>query len=397
MKNVFLTNSNSTPLIKTSNYSAQSQSNISFKKKFSNYKNDFNNNNTHNNKSINELSESRERNKNLEFYPYPLALNSFGNLRNNILFRIQHPEKPIDKKKIINFKSNPKLKKYSSAINIKKKLSYNNNNDIDYSLLSNIKNIKNNNNNIKKNFHINHNVFNNDLSSTIIEKKLNELEENPYSMKSQKFLKEIKLKEIQQRGFFNNKLKLAKIKRIALNNFSMFNEENFENTNNFNNNNDLTNNFNDSIYNTHNNNFNQNIPKFKDYMKFKYKLLKEKEKTKIENKISNNFNNDDFDEFNNQIKNFLPLINMKKDKFKFKLFKGKNGKEKDLSLPIKFKIKMTPEYIRDLNILNKINKFKEKELVDELKYKFLNNDYFKTNFDEDENVKSTNNNIIINN
>ena len=78
MKNVFLTNSNSTPLIKTSIYSAQSQSNISFKKKFSNYKNDFNNNNTHNNKNINELSESRERNKNLEFYPYPLALNSFG-------------------------------------------------------------------------------------------------------------------------------------------------------------------------------------------------------------------------------------------------------------------------------------------------------------------------------
>ena len=396
MKNVFLTNSNSTPMIKTSNYSVQSISNNTIKKKY--YKND-NNFYNNNNKSINELNESREKNKNIEFYPYPLALNSFGNLRNNILFRIQHPEKPIDKTNIINFKSNPKLKKYSSSINIKKKYNFNNNNnnnDIDYSLLSNIK--KNNNNN-KKNFYINNNFFNNDLSSTEIEKKINELEENPYSMKSQKFMKEIKLKEIQQRGFFNNKLKLAKIKRIALNNFSIFNEENFDNfNNNFNNNNNnnLTNNFNDSNYKTndYNNNFNQNIPKLKDYMKFKYKLMKEKEKSKIENKFYNNFN--DFDDFNNdfnsEIKNILPLINMKKDNFKFKLFKGKNGKEKDLSLPMKIKIKMTPEYIRDLNILNKINKFKEKDFVDELKIKFLNNDDFKTNFYEEENK-----NIIINN
>ena len=59
---------------------------------------------------------------------------------------------------------------------------------------------------------------------------------------------------------------------------------------------------------------------------------------------------------------------------------------------MKIKIKMTPEYIRDLNILNKINKFKEKDLVDELKIKFLNNDSSNTNFDEEEN-----NNIIINN
>ena len=393
MKNVFLTNSNSTPMIKTSNYSVQSISNNTIKKKYSNYKNDNYNFYNNNNKSINELNESREKNKNIEFYPYPLALNSFGNLRNNILFRIQHPEKPIDKKNIINFKSNPKLKKYSSSINIKKKYSINNNNnDIDYSLLSNIKkNDKNNNNN--KYFYIINNYFNNDLSSTEIEKKINELEENPYSMKSQKFMKEIKLKEIQQRGFFNNKLKLAKIKRIALNNFSMFNEENFDNINN-NNNNNLTNNFNDSIYKSNNNNnFNQNIPKLKDYMKFKYKLLKEKEKSKIENKIYNNFNDfDEFNEFNSEIKNILPLINMKKDNFKFKLFKGKNGKEKDLSLPTKIKIKMTPEYIRDLNILNKINKFKEKDFVDELKIKFLNNDSSNTNFDEEEN-----NNIIINN
>ncbi len=163
-----------------------------------------------------------------------------------------------------------------------------------------------------------------------------------------------------------------------------------------NNNNNLTNNFNDSNYKTndYNNNFNQNIPKLKDYMKFKYKLMKEKEKSKIESKFYNNFNNfDDFNnDFNSEIKNILPLINMKKDNFKFKLFKGKNGKEKDLSLPMKIKIKMTPEYIRDLNILNKINKFKEKDFVDELKIKFLNNDDFKTNFYEEEN-----NNIIINN
>ena len=40
MKNVFLTNSNSTPMIKTSNYSVQSISNNTIKKKYSNYKND---------------------------------------------------------------------------------------------------------------------------------------------------------------------------------------------------------------------------------------------------------------------------------------------------------------------------------------------------------------------
>jgi hypothetical protein len=155
MKNVFLTNSNSTPMIKTSNYSVQSISNNTIKKKYSNYKNDNYNFYNNNNKSINELNESREKNKNIEFYPYPLALNSFGNLRNNILFRIQHPEKPIDKTNIINFKSNPKLKKYSSSINIKKKYNFNNNNndnDIDYSLLSNIKKNNNNNKNIITNF-----------------------------------------------------------------------------------------------------------------------------------------------------------------------------------------------------------------------------------------------------
>ena len=61
------------------------------------------------------------------------------------------------------------------------------------------------------------------------------------------------------------------------------------------------------------------------------------------------------------------MINIKKDKFKFKLFKDDNGEIRDLSKPSNNKIKMTSDRIRDMKLMEKLNKIKEKEFLESLK------------------------------
>ena len=99
------------------------------------------------------------------------------------------------------------------------------------------------------------------------------------------------------------------------------------------------------------------IPKLRDYLKY---LIKKRNKERERNIFKES------EEEDSNVK--LPkMINIKKDKFKFKLFKDDNGEIKDLSKPSNNKIKMTSDRIRDMKLMEKLNKIKEKEFLESLK------------------------------
>jgi hypothetical protein len=99
------------------------------------------------------------------------------------------------------------------------------------------------------------------------------------------------------------------------------------------------------------------IPKLRDYLKY---LIKKRNKERERNIFKES------EEEDSNVK--LPkMINIKKDKFKFKLFKDDNGEIRDLSKPSNNKIKMTSDRIRDMKLMEKLNKIKEKEFLESLK------------------------------
>ena len=99
------------------------------------------------------------------------------------------------------------------------------------------------------------------------------------------------------------------------------------------------------------------IPKLKDYLKFIIKKSKKKERER-------NFSKESEEETERKLPQ---IINIKRDKFKFQLSKDDNGEIKDLSKPSHNKIKMTTDRIRDMKLMEKLNKIKEKEFVERLK------------------------------
>ena len=99
------------------------------------------------------------------------------------------------------------------------------------------------------------------------------------------------------------------------------------------------------------------IPKLKDYLKYIIKKSKNKERKR-------SFSNENEEDTE---KKLPQIINIKKDKFKFQLSKDDNGEIKDLSKPSQNKIKMTTDRIRDMKLMEKLNKLKEKDLVEDLK------------------------------
>ena len=99
------------------------------------------------------------------------------------------------------------------------------------------------------------------------------------------------------------------------------------------------------------------IPKLKDYLKYIIKKSKNRERER-------NFSKESEDETERKLPE---IINIKTSRFKFQLSKDDKGEIKDLSKPTQNKIKMTTDRIRDMKLMEKINKIKEKDLVEDLK------------------------------
>ena len=286
---------------------------------------------------LNEISSSSRNSKDFkELYPkkfknnsylYPIFLNKFRN-SSELTFRINHPEKPIDKKKLINFHLNPKFKKSSSNKEFYKSTYLINDSPNETRV-----------------------VLTNNYSNKFLLEEKNAFK-NPYSQSSIKFFKNNQIRGIVKRSYFFDKIIDSKIKRYALNNFS-----NLEIEKNENNDTKDTNLYTKIESLIDKQKIYTKIPKLKDYLKYIIKKSKNKERKR-------SFSNENEEDTE---KKLPQIINIKKDKFKFQLSKDDNGEIKDLSKPTQNKIKMTTDRIRDMKLMEKINKIKEKDLVEDLK------------------------------
>ena len=287
---------------------------------------------------LNEISSSSKNSEDVkELYPtkfknnsylYPIFLNKFRN-PSELIFRINHPEKPIDKKKLINFHLNPKFKKSSSNKNYYKS-TY---------LLNDSTNATNT-------------VISKNYSNSFLSEEKNAFK-NPYSESSIKFFKNNQIRGMVKRSYFFDKIIDSKIKRYALNNFSNLEIE----KNNENNDTKDTNLYTKIENIIDKENMYNKIPKLKDYLKYIIKKSKIRERER-------NFSKESEDETERKLPE---IINIKTSRFKFQLSKDDNGEIKDLSKPTQNKIKMTTDRIRDMKLMEKINKIKEKDLVEDLK------------------------------
>ena len=279
------------------------------------------------NKNYDDLKEIYPKIFKKNSYLYPVFLNNFRN-SNELTFRINHPEKPIDKKKIINFQSNPQFKKSSSNKDFYKSTFLINETSIETSSMS----------------------TNNYTNRFLLEEK--NAFKNPYSQSSIKFFKNNQIRAIVKRSYFFDKLIDSKIKRYALNNFSLLEIEK-----NDNNDTKETLLYSKMKHTIDKDKMYSKIPKLKDYLKFIIKKSKKKERER-------NFSKESEEETERKLPQ---IINIKRDKFKFQLSKDDNGEIKDLSKPSHNKIKMTTDRIRDMKLMEKLNKIKEKEFLESLK------------------------------
>ncbi len=280
------------------------------------------------NKNYDDLKEIYPKIFKKNSYLYPVFLNNFRN-SNELTFRINHPEKPIDKKKIINFQSNPQFKKSSSNKDFYKSTFLINETSIETSSMS----------------------TNNYTNRFLLEEK--NAFKNPYSQSSIKFFKNNQIRGMVKRSYFFDKIIDSKIKRYALNNFSNLEIE----KNNENNDTKDTNLYTKIENIIDKENMYNKIPKLKDYLKYIIKKSKIRERER-------NFSKESEDETERKLPE---IINIKTSRFKFQLSKDDNGEIKDLSKPTQNKIKMTTDRIRDMKLMEKINKIKEKDLVEDLK------------------------------
>ena len=287
---------------------------------------------------LNEISSSSKNSEDVkELYPtkfknnsylYPIFLNKFRN-SSELTFRINHPEKPIDKKNLLNFHLNPKFKKSSSNKEFYKSTYLINDSPNETRVV----------------------LTNNYSNKFLLEEK--NAYKNPYSESSVKFFKNNQIRGIVKRSYFFDKIIDSKIKRYALNNFS-----NLEIEKNNENNDTKDSNLYTKIENIiDKENMYNKIPKLKDYLKYIIKKSKNRERER-------NFSKESEDETERKLPE---IINIKTSRFKFQLSKDDKGEIKDLSKPTQNKIKMTTDRIRDMKLMEKINKIKEKDLIEDLK------------------------------
>ena len=178
---------------------------------------------------------------------------------------------------------------------------------------------------------------------------------NPYNRKNIELFKRNRLNEIEKRSSYSNKVvKISKLKRIALNNYSILN--NFVDASSIIN---PKSNENEIKKNDFEKNKNIAISNLRNYLKFQLKFVEKKNKN-----LS----------FEQKDLSYPKIIDLKKKGVKFfHNFKSLNGESRDLSKKNKKnKIKMTKQYMRDIQILHSLNKIKDKNLINEIKNEYFN-------------------------
>lgn len=246
-------------------------------------------------------------------YSFPLINGTISIRSNDTLFKALHPDKEVDKKTIMNFISNPHLKKSYSCNNMissqQKKEDFLTSEFDEYYRLKRLKKLQ----------------------------KIFRVNKNPYSMKNQLYFKKQKIEEIQKRSNYYNKVISPNKNVFSISNTTEYKEtDTFETT-------DIIN----EIVDLKPNEFKRKIPTMKDYLKKKYDLVRP-----INNKVH----------FSPPELNTASLV---KTPSNSKIVLNEN--QKRLYNKPSPKVKMTPTYVRDLKILAAFNKIKDEKLVSYLK------------------------------
>ena len=177
---------------------------------------------------------------------------------------------------------------------------------------------------------------------------------NPYNRKNIEYFKNQRLNEIEKRSSFSNKvLKISKLKRIALNNYSILSYFAYSSSiiNQKSNENEIK-------KNDYEKKSNPSISKLRNYLNNQFKFVQKKNK---------NFS------FEQKDLHYPKIIDIKKSGFKFQTCKALNGENRDLSKKKEInKIKMTKQHMRDIQILHSLNKINDKNLINEIKKEYFN-------------------------
>ena len=246
-------------------------------------------------------------------YSFPLINGTISIRSNDTLFKALHPDKEINKKNIMNFISNPQLKKSYSCNNMisdkPKKEDFLTSEFDEYYRLKKLKELA----------------------------KIFKVNKNPYSMKNQLYFKKQKIEEMQKRSNYYNKVIIPNKNVFSINNTTEYKEsDTFETT-------DIIN----EIVELKPNEFKRKVPTMKDYLKKKYDLLRT-----MDNKVH----------FSPPEPNTASLV---KTPLNSTITLNENQKRLYVKSPPK--VKMTPTYVRDLKILAAFNKIKDEKLVSYLK------------------------------
>ena len=306
-----------------------------------------NNNNKINLKKQLDINYGHSNSLKKIFYSYPIAIYKKPNEFEQYKERLILSEKPQKKKSLINkhyhhiiFKSHSKStffeqRNKNTPINNKN----NHNKNIDY--------IKNNNNNNKTNNLYETNYNNTSNCNFKKDKEIQSFFKTFYNRENNEqnnsnIFQRIYLSQVEKRGFNYNKVKKAAIQRSVLNNINK-NENNgigyYTNL--------MTNKEISYI-------LGQNKRKYFPHMRNIY--IKGFKTSKNINENSNKI-------FNNNEKK-QGVINIKKDPdFKFHVFHDKKGQVRELDKPSEKILKMTRERVRDLKIMQKINKIDDPEII----------------------------------
>ena len=284
------------------------------------------------------------------FYSYPIAIYKKPNEFEQYKERLILSEKPQRKKSLLNkhyhhiiFKSHSKstlFEQRNKNTPINNNNNHNKNND-------NKKNNNNNNNNNKTNnlykTHYNKTSncnFKRDKEIQSFYKTFYNRENNEYN--NCNIFQRIYLSQVEKRGFNYNKVKQASIQRSVLNNL------------NKNDNNDIG--------------YYTNLMSNKELSCIlgpnKRKYFPQMSKIYINGfKTSKNISANSNGKINNNEKN-QGVINIKNNPdFKFHVFRDKKGQVRELDKPCERILKMTRERVRDLKIMQKINKIKDPEII----------------------------------
>ncbi len=288
--------------------------------------------NENNKNRMNKLDKQNDEHSNSinkKGYIYPVAIYKEPTLFTQYKERLILSQKPIEKKPLLN-------KNYHHIY-------FNSHsNNLFLNANNNYSNIKSNNNNPDKTFYKKRNnkkEYTKEKNYSMHKMDKNLSYTNFFNCNSNnKIYQNLYLSEIRKRGFNYNKLKIASLQRMAMNNFCKSDIDD----------NEYNNKQVSYVLESHQRNF---FPQMKKFLINKYNNLKNNENLDVEKYIKNN-----------KSKKLMDIKN--NPNFKFHIFHDQKGKIKELDKPCKRNLKMTKTKIRDLKIMSKISKINDPEIIE---------------------------------